>query len=103
MTDETPPDSFDHPPMFSRGGTTALGKCTAVLKTNVPEDTDLAFRALANKAGCTASELLRDLVCLVVHDQTFGEITADQRRKLLNVTGPEKGLLQRFFRPTKDE
>ncbi len=80
-----------------------MGKCTSVLKTNVPEETDMAFRALANKAGCTASELLRDLVCLVVHDQTFGEITADQRRKLLTVTGPEKGLLQRLFRTTKGE
>lgn len=106
MTNETPVDATPEESgdvMFSRGGISALGKCTFVLKTNVPDDTYLGFKKLANQAGCTSSELLRDLVCLVVHNQTFGEITASQRRNLLNGPGPEKDLLQHLFRANKGE
>lgn len=100
-SNSTPDHSDEDPPMFSRGGISALGKCTAVLKTNVPDETDAAFRALAAQMGCSASELLRDLVCLAVHDRTFGELTAKQRRSALKMQGPEKGLLARFFKPPK--
>lgn len=70
-----------------------------MLKTHIPEETDTYFKELARRAGCTPSELLRDLICLVVHDQTFGEITAAQRRAAFSIDsqGPQKGLLARFF------
>ena len=102
MTEKSDSDGFDDDvPMFSRSGVSGVGKCTAVLKTHIPEETDFEFRRLAIQAGCSSSELLRDLVCLVVHGQTFGEIAAAQRKELLKVQGPEKGLLSRLFQPNE--
>lgn len=86
--------------MFSRRGISALGKCTATLKTHLPEELDTEFRMLAQEVGCTPSELLRDLVCLSLRKLTYGELTADERRRVLNdISGPERGLLSRFFGP----
>jgi len=76
-------DDFDEQVMFSRRGVTA-GKSSNVLKTNLPDDTYLSFMELAHKAGCTPSELLRDLVCLTVHGTAFGELTARNRRAILS-------------------
>jgi hypothetical protein len=87
--------------MEARGGITALGKCTATLKTHIPELTHAEFLRKAAAAGCTPSELLRDLVCLVTHGDTFGELMAAQRRESLEAPGPQKGLMARLFRTAK--
>lgn len=82
----------DDAPLFSRGGTTN-GKCTAVLKTSVPEYIAEGFARLAREADCNSAELLRDLVCLAVHGQAYGELTAKYRRMLLGrSSSPEEKL-----------
>lgn len=87
-------------PMFARGGITALGKCTATLKTHIPDELDFEFRERAQQLGCSPSELLRDLVCIAMRGATFGELTAEERRRALSDSaGPEKGLLRRIFGP----
>lgn len=89
---------------FSRSGVSApvaLGKCSATLKTHIPDAIDFEFRQLAQKLGCSPSELLRDVVCLAVRGSTFGELTADERRKALDSKGPEKGLLSNFFKSSR--
>jgi hypothetical protein len=91
----------DEKPMFSRKGISALGKCSATLKTHVPDDIDFEFRQAAQMLGCSPSELLRDVVCLAVRGATFGELTAAERRKTLDKGGPEKGLLSSFFSATR--
>ncbi len=81
-------------PRFSRSGVSAsIGKCTEPLKTHIPEITNDEFRRLAANLGCTPSELLRDLVCLAVHGQTFGEMSAAERKQTLMGAGPELGQL----------
>lgn len=52
---------------FSRGGTTALGKCTATLKTHLPDVIDEEFRELAQRMGCSPSELLYASLCVMPH------------------------------------
>lgn len=93
MASESNEDDYETP-RFSRGGITggsALGKCTAVLKTNVPEATSEQFALLASEAGCSTAELLRDLVCLTVHRMTFGELSSELRRSVLaGVSSPEE-------------
>lgn len=89
--------------MFSRRGITALGKCSATLKTHIPDEIDFEFRQKAQQLGCSPSELLRDLVCLAVRGSTFGELTAEERRKTLDSAGPEKGLLSSFFSSSRRE
>lgn len=84
----------EHAPMFSRSGvSTSLGKCTEPLKTHVPESTSQEFRQIAQALGCSTSELLRDLVCLAVHGQTFGELSAADKKQALMGSGPELGQL----------
>lgn len=94
--------SDDNPaPMFSRRGISALGKCTATLKTHVPDDIDFEFRQKAQQLDCSPAELLRDIVCLAVRGSTFGELTAEARRQAVNGGGPEKGLLSSFFNASR--
>lgn len=86
------PDDHRNMVAFSRGPTSGgtFGKCDSVLKTNVPEVTFFAFSRQAHAAGCSMSELLRDLVCLSVHGEAFGEITATDRKILLGSALPEE-------------
>lgn len=79
----------DDAPRFARSGVSAsIGKCTEPIKTHVPEVTSDEFRRLAASLGCSTSELLRDLVCLAVHGQTFGELSAAEKKRVL-MGGPE--------------
>lgn len=96
ISESSPPYDPDQL-LFSRTGSSALGKCTAVLKTNLPDELDTEFRQMAQKLGCSPSELMRDLVCLALRDCTFGELTSAERRKALRCEGPEKGLLSHLF------
>lgn len=79
-------------PLFSRGGMTGPGKCSETLKTHVPYDTDQGFKELAAAAGCSPSELLRDMVCMAVHQKTYAEMVYEQRRRIyakMGLSGPE--------------
>lgn len=51
------------------------------------------FRRMAAGIGCSTSELLRDLICMAVHSQTYGEISADLKKQRLMGSGPELGQL----------
>lgn len=48
---------------------------------------------MAQALGCSPSELLRDMVCLAVHGQTFGELSAAEKKQALMGSGPELGHL----------
>ena len=65
-------------------------KCTEPLSTKVPEDLAVAFRKRARAAGCTPADLLRDLICVVEHGLTFGELEVNDRRRALNLQALEK-------------
>ena len=60
-------------------------KCTEPLSTKVPEELASAFRRRARAAGCTPADLLRDLICVVEHGVTFGELEVNHRRQALNL------------------
>ena len=66
-------------------------KCTEELKTKVPDDLAARWRARARKAGCSPSELLRDLVCMTEHGMTFGELETKYRREALGFQASEQG------------
>ena len=51
------------------------------------EDTALRFQRRACAAGCTAAELLRDMVFSLEYGQTFGEHVAESRRRALSREG----------------
>lgn len=85
----TPDAEPSEVPAFSRSGISSFTKCTAVLKTSLPDGVELDFRKKASEAGCTPAELLRDLVCLSLYDKTFGEIIAGTRREILGAPGRE--------------
>lgn len=86
---------------LSRAGVTPLGKCTATLKTHIPDEIDDEFRRIAAEQGCTPSELLRDMVCLITRKKTYGELSAQGRRSLAQTSGSGKGFFEGLFRPSK--
>ena len=60
-------------------------KCTERLSANVPEELATAWRIRARHAGCTPSELLRDLICMNLLGMTWGEhVTKDRREALIS-------------------
>ena len=62
-------------------------KLTESLKTLLDEDTALRFQRRACAAGCTAAELLRDMVFHLEYGVTFGEHVAQSRRHALSREG----------------
>lgn len=61
MTDE---------PLFSRSGqSNAMGKCTAEVKTFLPDETKEALSAMAVFSGQSLSEYLRDLIMRHVYGE----------------------------------
>ena len=62
-------------------------KLTESLKTLLDEDTALRFQRRACQAGCSAAELLRDMVFVLEHGMTFGEHVAESRRRALSREG----------------
>lgn len=72
---------------FARGMGCPLGKFTEELKTHVDEQTHAKWLRLCASRDVTSSELLRDVVFLLVHGQTPAELTAQDRRALIAATG----------------
>jgi hypothetical protein len=66
-------------------------KCTEEIKTKVPDDLATRWRARARLAGCSPSELLRDLICLQEHGMTFGELETKYRREALGFQATPQG------------
>lgn len=60
-------------------------KCDTELGTHVPEDMKLKWAQLASKAGCSSSELLRDLICFRLEGVTFTEYVTKYRRAALGL------------------
>ena len=69
-------------------------KLTETLKTLLDEDTHSRFQRRACMAGCSAGELLRDMVFVLEHGMTFGEHVAESRRRALSSEGSLAGLRQ---------
>ena len=67
-------------------------KLTESLKTLLDEDTALRFQRRACEAGCTAAELLRDMVFHLEYGVTFGEHVAQSRPHALSREGSIAGL-----------
>lgn len=66
-------------------------KCTDEIKTRVPGDMADLWRARARRAGCSPSELLRDLICMTEHGMTFGELETKDRRNALALQAQPQG------------
>lgn len=66
-------------------------KCTSKLTTNVSEEHEILFRQRARQAGCTPAELLRDLVCVALTGETWGEHVIKDRRAALGIQRAEQG------------
>jgi hypothetical protein len=67
-------------------------KLTESLKTYIDEDAALRFQRRACAAGCTAAELLRDMVFHLEYGVTFGEHVAQSRRHALSREGSTAAL-----------
>lgn len=83
-------------PMQARGMGCPLGLFTKEVKTHIDEDvTFRKWMELCHARDKTSSELLRDLLYLVVHGKTPAELSAEDARALL---GPEgrSGALRRI-------
>jgi hypothetical protein len=75
-------------------------KLTESLKTLLDEDTALRFQRRACAAGCTAAELLRDMVFSLEYGRTFGEHVAESRRRALSREGSTAALTRAEDVPT---
>lgn len=65
-------------------------KITEVVPVHLTFELDAELRKVANEAGCSNSEYMRDLFCLSRHGVTFGELVANHRRELMQARGPEQ-------------
>lgn len=73
---------------FARGMGCPLGQFTEPVKTLVDPTTFERWLRLCHEKQCTSSELLRDMVYLLVHSKTPAEISAEDRRAMLRGEGP---------------
>ena len=69
-------------------------KCTEKLSANVPEELATAWRQRARQAGCTPSELLRDLICMNLLGKTWGEHVNQDRRAALGLQDSSEAQLR---------
>jgi hypothetical protein len=72
---------------FARGMGCPLGPFTREVKTHMDDTTFEAWLRLCHSKSATSSELLRDVVFLLVHGKTPAELTAEDRRSLLASEG----------------
>jgi hypothetical protein len=85
----TKPENDSDIPQFARGVGGPFGKFDyAEVKTHLDEATHTGWLQLCNRKDVKSSELLRDIVYLLVHNKTPAEFIADDRRGLLNLEGP---------------
>ena len=78
--------------LLARGMASPLGKFTSEVKTHLDESTFNEWLRLCAAREVTSSELLRDLIYLVVHRRTPAELAAEDRRELLQATGTNDAL-----------
>ncbi len=74
--------------LFASGLSSPLGKYTEPVKTWLDDATYNEWLRLCAARDRKSSELLRDLVYLVVHNQTPAELAAKDTRSLLQGEGP---------------
>lgn len=86
-----PQDDEFGAPMQARGMSGPYGKFEHEVKTGLDQHTYDKWLRLAASKDVTSSELLRDLVYLVVHRMTPAELTAQDRRRLLDGEGRVDG------------
>ncbi|MGE4243681.1 hypothetical protein [Ramlibacter sp.] len=72
---------------FARGMGCPLGSFTKEVKTYIDETTFDLWLKRCHKANCTSSELLRDCLYILEHGKTPSELSADDRRALLQSEG----------------
>lgn len=83
----------DDGPQFARGMAGPFGKYDSPdVKTHLDERTHTEWLRLCASKDVTSSELLRDVIYLLVHGRTPAEFQADDRRDLLNLKGPNAAL-----------
>lgn len=73
--------------MLSRGTGSVLGKCICDTKVWLPPDLDMKLKEAAAADGASASEFIRDMVCLRFMGKTWGELQAESRRAAVLGTG----------------
>lgn len=67
-----------------------LGKCTADVKSKVPEETKELLEIEARKAGMTLSEFLREICIARAHGVEMLRSLYEQRIAVVSGSGPEK-------------
>ncbi len=73
---------------FARGMSGPFGKFDyGRVKTELDEETFNAWLRLCASKDVTSSEMLRDLIYLIVHRKTPAELVANDRRGLLDLEG----------------
>lgn len=80
---------------FARGMGSPLGKFTNEVKTHLDERTHTEWLRLCASKDVTSSELLRDVIYLLIHNRTPAEFSADDRRSLMSGEG-RTGALDRI-------
>ena len=68
-----------------------VGKRTQEAKTMVTERMHDLIAEKARAAGCTPSDLVHDILYLVLTGKTFADHVADDRRAVLLMEGREQG------------
>lgn len=84
--ERTPNDEDDV--SYARGMGCVLGMYSEPIKCWIDESTHTQWLRLCNAKNTTSSELLRDMVYLLVHGKTPAELTAEDRRELFGSGGP---------------
>jgi hypothetical protein len=85
------PNRLDEP-SFARGEPAPLGAYTEPVKTFLDAPTHALWLRLCNEKDRVSSQLLREIIYLLVHGKTPAEMSADDTRELLANTGPFAGL-----------
>jgi hypothetical protein len=75
-------------------------KLSFELSTHVDELLAEQFRRRAADAGCTVSDLLRDLITLQIYGVTYGEHVAQIRRSALSGPAPDQAQVRPGNQPS---
>jgi hypothetical protein len=94
LCSDTPLDP-EKPQLARTGMSSPLGAYTEPVKTWLDEPTRDAWLRLCNEKNTTSSELLRDVMYLLVHGRTPSEMSSEDTRALLSAKGPNT-VLGRF-------
>lgn len=86
------PETEDEAAFARTGMGCPLGLFTVPVKAWIDPVTHAAWLRLCHSKEVTSSELLRDVIYLLVHGKTPAELVADDRRALLKQEGPNSVL-----------